>query len=58
MRAGEFAQQMSAKGVLVDVKGPKLVRLVTHLDVSGEGIAKAVGAIREVFREGGKLHAS
>jgi threonine aldolase len=34
-----------AEGVLISALGPRRVRLVTHLDVDDEGIARALGAL-------------
>ena len=38
-----------AQGVLVSVLGPRTARLLTHLDVDDAGIARAIGAAKDVI---------
>jgi len=47
--ADAVVAKLSAKGVLVTSFGPKRLRAVTHLDVSGEEIDRAVEVIAEVL---------
>jgi len=47
--ASRFAEEMLKRGVLVNVISSRRVRLVTHLDVTQEDIAKASQGIREVL---------
>ncbi len=43
-------ERLLAHGVRMGALGPRTIRAVTHLDVSGEGIEKALAAARQVFR--------
>jgi threonine aldolase len=45
-----FAAAARAEGVLVSVLGPRLARLVTHLDVDDAGIDRAVEVLPAVLR--------
>jgi len=46
-----LAAHCRASGVLVSAVGPRRVRLVTHLDVDDEGIARALDVLRPVLGE-------
>ncbi|MCL2520862.1 MAG: aminotransferase class I/II-fold pyridoxal phosphate-dependent enzyme [Spirochaetaceae bacterium] len=46
--AGEMVAKLKDKGILCFAMGPKRIRMVTHLDVSGSDIAKACEAIKTV----------
>lgn len=46
--ASEFVQAMGEAGVLALATAPQLIRLVTHLDVSAEQVAKAAEVIKRV----------
>jgi threonine aldolase len=48
--AKTLAGAAGEQDVLVSVLGPRLVRLVTHLDVDDDGIDKAVKVLQGVFR--------
>jgi threonine aldolase len=43
-------ERLKTKGVLMLGTGPNSIRAVTHLDVSKEGIERAIGVLREVVR--------
>jgi threonine aldolase len=43
-------ERLKTQGVLMLGTGPNSIRAVTHLDVSKEGIERAVGVLREVVR--------
>jgi threonine aldolase len=43
-------ERLKTRGVLMLGTGPNSIRAVTHLDVSKEGIERAVGVLREVIR--------
>jgi threonine aldolase len=47
--AATVAARCRADGVLVSAFGPRLVRLVTHLDVDDAGIDRAVAALRRIL---------
>jgi threonine aldolase len=53
MDAHQLAAAMRERGVLVSVLGPRVARLVTHMDVDDAGIDRAVGVLRAVFGERG-----
>jgi len=44
-------EDLKKEGILVLALGPSMVRAVTHLDVSEEGIAKAIATFRKVFHK-------
>jgi threonine aldolase len=44
-RAAAFAAAAAAEGVLVSVLGPRMVRLVTHLDVDDDSTDRAAGVL-------------
>jgi len=46
--ASQFVEAMGAKGVLAMATAPQLIRLVTHLDVSAEQVARAGEVIKQV----------
>ena len=46
--ASEFVDAMRVEGVLAMATAPQLIRLVTHLDVSAEQVAKACEVIKRV----------
>lgn len=46
--ASEFVDAMQAEGVLAMATAPRLVRLVTHLDVSAEQVTRAREVIKQV----------
>jgi threonine aldolase len=48
--AGAAVERMLARGIRMGALGPRTVRAVTHLDVSAEGIERALEAARAVFR--------
>ena len=48
--AEDVAEQMRAKGVLVNVVSSKKIRLVTHLDVSREQTVAAANALDAILR--------
>ncbi|HEY0696806.1 MAG TPA: GntG family PLP-dependent aldolase, partial [Micromonospora sp.] len=45
-----LAAAARARGVLVSVLGPRLVRLVTHLDLDDAGVDRAVETLTGIFR--------
>ena len=47
--AAEVAAKAAADGVLVSALGPRLLRLVTHLDVDDDGIERAVEVLRPLL---------
>ncbi|MEJ2579231.1 MAG: GntG family PLP-dependent aldolase [Kineosporiaceae bacterium] len=47
--AAEVADRARAEGVLLSVLGPRTVRLVTHLDVDDEAVAKAVAVLTGIL---------
>ena len=46
--ASEFVDAMRVEGILAMATAPQLIRLVTHLDVSAEQVAKACEVIKRV----------
>ncbi len=50
MTAYELAHRLGAKGVLASGYGPQLIRFVTHVDVSREQCAEALGIIAAAVR--------
>jgi threonine aldolase len=48
--AGTVGTLARERGVLVSVLGPRLVRLVTHLDVDDEDIDQAIDVLTAVLR--------
>jgi threonine aldolase len=50
MTAAQVRDEMKKKGVLIHPFGKTLIRLVTHLDVSKEGIETALKAFKKVLR--------
>ena len=46
--ASQFVEAMGTKGVLAMATAPQLIRLVTHLDVSAEQVARAGEVIKQV----------
>jgi len=44
-------EDLKKEGILVLALGPSMVRAITHLDVSEEGIAKAIATFRKVFHK-------
>jgi threonine aldolase len=48
--APALAAAARERGVLVSVLGPRIGRLVTHMDVDDRGIDRAVEALPEIFR--------
>ena len=46
--ASEFVDAMRAEGVLTMAVAPQLIRLVTHLDVDAEQVARAGEVIKQV----------
>ena len=48
--APEVAGKARAAGVLVSALGPRLLRLVTHLDVDDDGIERAVEVLMPLVR--------
>jgi threonine aldolase len=49
--AGAAVERMLARGIRMGALGPRTIRAVTHLDVSAEGIERALEAAQAVFRE-------
>ncbi|MEV0715592.1 GntG family PLP-dependent aldolase [Asanoa sp. NPDC050611] len=49
--AHRLAAAARERGVLVSVLGPRLARLVTHMDVDDAAIDRAVEALPEIFRD-------
>ena len=47
--APAFCERLKARGVRMGAMGARLVRAVTHLDVDGAGIERALAVAREVF---------
>ena len=45
-----IAQAMKEKGVLIHAMGKTQIRLVTHIDVSDEGIERAIRAFNQIFK--------
>src|SRR4051812_28546046 len=43
-----FAAALERAGVRMGATGPRRVRAVTHLDVTGEDIERAIGAVRDI----------
>ena len=43
-------ERLLARGVRMGASGARLIRAVTHLDVNGDGIERALVAAREVFK--------
>lgn len=52
--ASEFVDAMRVEGILAMATAPQLIRLVTHLDVSAEHVAKACEVITRVADSLGK----
>jgi threonine aldolase len=50
--APALAAAARAKGVLISVLGPRVGRLVTHLDVDDRGVAHAVDVVTGILRSG------
>ena len=50
MTALEFIDRMKKEGVLFNAVGPSQIRLVTHLDVNGKDIDRALSAFRTVLQ--------
>jgi threonine aldolase len=50
MTAAQVRDEMKRKGVLIHPFGKTLIRLVTHLDVSQDGIETALKAFKKVLR--------
>jgi threonine aldolase len=48
--ASSAVEQLLARGVRMGALGPRTIRAVTHLDVSAQGIERALAAARDVFR--------
>jgi len=44
-------EDLKKEGILVLALGPAMLRAITHLDVSEEGIAKAIATFRKVFHK-------
>ncbi len=55
LSAQAWADQLAARGVRVGVFGGSLLRMITHLDVSADDLARAIAAFRSVS---GSLRAS
>jgi threonine aldolase len=51
LRADELAARLAQRGVLASVYGPKMMRLVTHHDVSRDDVERAAAAVIEVCEE-------
>jgi threonine aldolase len=49
MDAAALVAQARARGVLVGAFGPRIVRAVTHLDVSADQIDTAANVLRELL---------
>jgi threonine aldolase len=47
--ASQLAAAAAADGVLVSTMGPRLARLVTHLDVDDAGIDQAISVLTRLF---------
>jgi threonine aldolase len=48
--AGAAVERLLALGVRMGALGPRTIRAVTHLDVTADGIERALAAARQVFR--------
>ena len=48
LEAGAIADRLKAQGVLVGALNPRAIRLVTHYDVSEEGVERTLRALRAV----------
>lgn len=48
--AVEFAASARAQGLWISALGPKYVRLVTHLDISDSGLAKAIEVLQALLK--------
>ncbi|WP_329102546.1 aminotransferase class I/II-fold pyridoxal phosphate-dependent enzyme [Micromonospora sp. NBC_01699] len=48
--APAFGAAARAEGVLVSVLGPRMARLVTHLDLDDAGVERAVSVLTSIFR--------
>jgi threonine aldolase len=46
----ELAEGLKARGVLIGPTGPDAARAVTHLDVDGAGIERAIAALHAVLK--------
>ena len=49
MTAQQVSEDMKQQGVLIHAVNKRLIRLVTHLDVSSAGIEKALKAFKKVL---------
>ena len=49
-RRGGGRQGRASEGVLVSALGPRLLRLVTHLDVDDDGIDRAIDVLAPLVR--------
>jgi threonine aldolase len=47
--AASVAVQAAADGVLVSALGPRFLRLVTHLDVDDDDVARAIGVLKRLL---------
>ncbi|PON11680.1 hypothetical protein C2W62_43555 [Candidatus Entotheonella serta] len=47
-----FTERLEQRGVRMIAMGPSLIRAVTHLDVSRQGIETALDIIRNVLQSG------
>jgi len=50
MTAAQVSEAMKRERILIHAFGKTQIRLVTHLDVSGEDIEVALEAFKKVFR--------
>ena len=48
--ASQVVERLLGHGIRMGALGPRTVRAVTHIDVTSEGIDRALAAAREVFR--------
>lgn len=51
--AQRICEGLQSRGVQMGASGPTLIRAVTHLDVTREGVLRALDALREVLRDRG-----
>jgi threonine aldolase len=49
--AAEFCAALKKRGVLAGALGPRVVRFVTHFDVSREDCGRAAGVVGELLEE-------
>ncbi|MTI86093.1 MAG: low-specificity L-threonine aldolase [Firmicutes bacterium] len=49
--AAEFVQKMAEKGVKCNATGPYSVRLVTHLNISGSDVDRAISIIESIIKQ-------